>query len=205
MYAAACGRVNEPHPRCVWSDGTDASMTAQAQTGAGGSRRPGLRDDDLAGRRGRHGRLPGTDLLLLRRVLPRAVQGRPGTIPRSERREAAPPALPTDVEYTCPMHPEVRQIGPGTCPKCGMALEPTVDTGVEESNPELDDMSRRFWISLALVAPIARGDDRGFHPGPAADACARPSNGRVGPDDPRHADRALGRSAVLRSAAGRRS
>ena len=71
-----------------------------------------------------------------------------------ERRAAAAAALPADVEYTCPMHPEVRQIGPGTCPKCGMALEPTVDTGVGESNPELDAMSRRFWISLALVAPI---------------------------------------------------
>jgi Cu+-exporting ATPase len=70
------------------------------------------------------------------------------------RREAAAAALPADVEYTCPMHPEVRQIGPGTCPKCGMALEPTVDTGVEEKNPELDLMSRRFWLSLALVAPI---------------------------------------------------
>jgi Cu+-exporting ATPase len=70
------------------------------------------------------------------------------------RREAAAAALPAGVEYTCPMHPEVRQIGPGTCPKCGMALEPTVDTGAEETNPELVDMSRRFWISLALVAPI---------------------------------------------------
>jgi Cu+-exporting ATPase len=70
------------------------------------------------------------------------------------RREAAAAALPQGVEYTCPMHPEVRQIGPGTCPKCGMALEPTVDTGTEEKNPELEDMSRRFWISLALVAPI---------------------------------------------------
>src|SRR5688572_2801949 len=70
------------------------------------------------------------------------------------RREAAAAALPQGIEYTCPMHPEVRQIGPGTCPKCGMALEPTVDTGAEEKNPELEDMSRRFWISVALVAPI---------------------------------------------------
>ena len=71
-----------------------------------------------------------------------------------EQRAAAAAALPTDVEYTCPMHPEVRQIGPGSCPKCGMALEPTVATGVEAPNPELDDMSRRFWISLALVSPL---------------------------------------------------
>ena len=56
------------------------------------------------------------------------------------------------VEYTCPMHPEVRQMGPGSCPICGMALEPTQVAG-EEINPELVDMTRRFWISLALTAP----------------------------------------------------
>ena len=72
-----------------------------------------------------------------------------------KRREAELAAQPADVEYTCPMHPEVRQIGPGTCPKCGMALEPTVDTGADLGNPELDDMSRRLRVSVALVAPIA--------------------------------------------------
>ena len=46
--------------------------------------------------------------------------------------------------YTCPMHPEVRQVGPGACPKCGMALEPVVATGDEGPNPELVDMTRRF-------------------------------------------------------------
>ena len=58
-----------------------------------------------------------------------------------------------DVAYTCPMHPEVRQMGPGTCPKCGMALEPVVATG-EESNAELADLTRRLWISIALTAPL---------------------------------------------------
>ncbi len=62
---------------------------------------------------------------------------------------------PTDVEYTCPMHPEVIQIGPGSCPKCGMALEPKVfSLTVEEDTSELDDMKRRFWISLALTLPV---------------------------------------------------
>lgn len=56
-------------------------------------------------------------------------------------------------EYTCPMHPEVRQLGPGTCPKCGMALEPVEITG-EEVNPELDDMKRRLWVSLILTTPL---------------------------------------------------
>lgn len=66
-------------------------------------------------------------------------------------RPAAPAQM--DVEYTCPMHPEVRQMGPGSCPKCGMALEPVAATG-EEANPELNDMQRRFWVSLALTIPL---------------------------------------------------
>jgi Cu+-exporting ATPase len=60
--------------------------------------------------------------------------------------------------YTCPMHPEVRQPGPGTCPKCGMALEPLLPAIEEEENPELVDFSRRFWWTLPLtliVVPLA--------------------------------------------------
>jgi Cu+-exporting ATPase len=57
-------------------------------------------------------------------------------------------------EYTCPMDPEVRQIGPGACPKCGMALEPVEVSADEAANPELDDMTRRFRWSLVLTAPI---------------------------------------------------
>lgn len=57
-----------------------------------------------------------------------------------------------EIEYTCPMHPEVRQLGPGSCPICGMALEPRVATG-DEDNSELMGMTRRFWISLALTVP----------------------------------------------------
>ncbi|WP_426029666.1 heavy metal translocating P-type ATPase [Caulobacter sp. DWP3-1-3b2] len=56
--------------------------------------------------------------------------------------------------YTCPMHPQIRQVGPGVCPICGMALEPvtvTVDSG---PNPELADMTRRFWVGLALALPV---------------------------------------------------
>lgn len=58
------------------------------------------------------------------------------------------------VIYTCPMHPEIRQEGPGNCPICGMALEP-VGAGIEEGpNPELADMTRRFWIGLVLSVPL---------------------------------------------------
>ena len=58
-----------------------------------------------------------------------------------------------DVEYTCPMHPEVRQWGPGSCPICGMALEPVTVSAEEQDNPELEDMTRRFWVSAALSVP----------------------------------------------------
>jgi len=57
-------------------------------------------------------------------------------------------------EWTCPMHPQVVRPGPGTCPICGMALEPRILTAEEPENHELKDMSRRFWVSVALTAPI---------------------------------------------------
>lgn len=60
---------------------------------------------------------------------------------------------PKDTIYTCPMHPEVRQVGPGSCPKCGMALEP-VDATAEQDDSELRDMTRRFWVGVAFTAPL---------------------------------------------------
>jgi P-type Cu+ transporter len=66
---------------------------------------------------------------------------------------AAEPA-PEGAIYTCPMHPEIRQEGPGSCPICGMALEPELPSLSDAPNPELADMSRRFWIGLALTAPL---------------------------------------------------
>src|SRR5437870_433837 len=75
-------------------------------------------------------------------------------------RRAAPPGTKVspsksaqEVIYTCPMHPEVRQRGPGTCPKCGMALEPLHATAQEDTS-ELDDMKRRFWTSVVLTVPL---------------------------------------------------
>jgi Cu+-exporting ATPase len=56
--------------------------------------------------------------------------------------------------YTCPMHPEIRQEGPGSCPICGMALEPLMVTAESGPNHELADMTRRFWIGLALAIPV---------------------------------------------------
>jgi P-type Cu+ transporter len=67
---------------------------------------------------------------------------------------AAPPAdVPEGTIYTCPMHPEIRQVGPGTCPICGMALEPEVASLEAGPNPELADMTRRFWIGAVLSIP----------------------------------------------------
>jgi Cu+-exporting ATPase len=64
-------------------------------------------------------------------------------------------AAPSGTEYTCPMHPEVRQIGPGTCPKCGMALEPVLPALEEGEAPELRDFRRRFWWTLPLTVIVA--------------------------------------------------
>ncbi len=61
---------------------------------------------------------------------------------------------PISAQYTCPMHPEVVRDQPGACPICGMALEPREVTGQEEAHPELDDMTRRFWVSVALTTPL---------------------------------------------------
>jgi Cu+-exporting ATPase len=75
-----------------------------------------------------------------------------------------PPETPTELQshepvpegtiYTCPMHPQIRQIGPGACLICGMALEPVVMTAETPPNPELADFTRRFWIGLALTIPV---------------------------------------------------
>ena len=62
--------------------------------------------------------------------------------------------VPADAIYTCPMHPEIRQQGPGSCPICGMALEPEIASADAGPNPELTDMSRRFWIGLVLTLPV---------------------------------------------------
>jgi Cu+-exporting ATPase len=67
--------------------------------------------------------------------------------------EAKQVPVPAGTIYTCPMHPEIRQVGPGTCPICGMALEPDVVSLNDAPNPELADMTRRFWIGAALSVP----------------------------------------------------
>ncbi|NKL78125.1 copper-transporting P-type ATPase [Rhizobium leguminosarum] len=75
-------------------------------------------------------------------------EGRPAT------QAATRPEASEGVIYTCPMHPQIRQIGPGTCPICGMTLEPEVTTAETGPSVELIDMTRRFWIGLVLSLPV---------------------------------------------------
>src|SRR5262249_14635438 len=74
--------------------------------------------------------------------------------PKSYLGDRLTAAVPAGTIYTCPMHPEIRQAGPGACPICGMALEPEVATAAQGPNPELIDMTRRLWIGLALTLPV---------------------------------------------------
>jgi len=87
---------------------------------------------------------------------PEVRQPGPGECPKCGMAlEPTIAALPeTKTEYTCPMHPEIVRDAPGACPICGMALEPRTISMEEEKNPELVDMTRRFWISVALTIPV---------------------------------------------------
>ena len=88
-------------------------------------------------------------------MCPEVRQSKPGPCPNCGMAlESEMPVAATRTEYTCPMHPEVVRPNPGSCPICGMALEPRTVTAHEEENPELRDMTRRFWISLALTVPL---------------------------------------------------
>ena len=78
-----------------------------------------------------------------------------GNVSSAESRVTTPEsAVQTSTEFTCPMHPEIRQSGPGNCPKCGMTLEPVMPALDEEENPELREFARRFWWSLPLTVIV---------------------------------------------------
>src|SRR3989454_7203834 len=88
-------------------------------------------------------------------MCPEIRQNKPGPCPKCGMAlESETPIPSSRIEYTCPMHPEIVRSAPGTCPICGMALEPRTVSAVEQENPELRDMTRRFWISLALTVPL---------------------------------------------------
>ncbi|RNE90071.1 MULTISPECIES: copper-translocating P-type ATPase [unclassified Marichromatium] len=85
---------------------------------------------------------------------PEVVQDHPGDCPKCGMALESVGAPPAHTRYVCPMHPEVVQDHPGDCPKCGMALEPSTAAPGETANPELTDMTRRFWVSTALALPL---------------------------------------------------
>jgi len=91
-------------------------------------------------------------------MCPEVREPKPGACPSCgmalEKELPEVPLAATRTEYTCPMHPEIVRSEPGSCPICGMALEPRTVARAEEENPELRDMTRRFWISLVLTAPL---------------------------------------------------
>jgi P-type Cu+ transporter len=88
-------------------------------------------------------------------MCPKVRASKPGSCPSCGMAlEPETPLAVTRTEYTCPMHPEIVRPGPGSCPICGMALEPRTVTATEEQNPELRNMTRRFWASLTLTVPL---------------------------------------------------
>ena len=87
-------------------------------------------------------------------IQPVVIQPIKKTVSRDERVPLAAAASSDKTIYTCPMHPEVVREAPGSCPICGMALEPQTVTLEDEDNPELRDMSRRFWVSAVLSVPL---------------------------------------------------
>src|SRR5271170_5591512 len=88
-------------------------------------------------------------------MCPEVHEAKPGACPSCGM--ALEPEVPlpaTRTEYTCPMHPQIVRPGPGSCPICGMTLEPRNVTAAPEENPELRDMTRRFWVGVVLTAPL---------------------------------------------------
>jgi Cu+-exporting ATPase len=91
----------------------------------------------------------------------------PGTAEMEHPHAARPQASAQNIRYTCPMHPEIVQMGPGNCPICGMALEPMDILVDEQADPEYDSMRRRLWVGVALSLPLLvlsmAGDTLGIH------------------------------------------
>ncbi len=88
-------------------------------------------------------------------MCPEVREPKPGACPSCGMAlEPEVPLAATRTEYTCPMHPEIVRSEPGSCPICGMALEPRTVTSAQEDNPELRDMTRRFWVAVVFTVPL---------------------------------------------------
>jgi Cu+-exporting ATPase len=98
-------------------------------------------------------------------------------VARPVAKAPTPPVTKRTVDgaiYTCPMHPQIRQVGPGNCPICGMTLEPVTATAAVGPNRELADMTRRFWIGLILTLPVFILEMGGHFPGLGLHDLVRP-------------------------------
>ena len=109
-------------------------------------------------------------------MCPEVRESKPGACPSCGMAlEPEMPRAATRMEYTCPMHPEIVRSEPGSCPICGMSLEPRTITTAQEENPELRDMTRRFWVSAVLTLPLlAIAMASMFAPHPAREFLPRP-------------------------------
>src|SRR6516162_5143306 len=88
------------------------------------------------------------------------------SVPKKYQNKTTEPAPPQqDTIYTCPMHPQIRRAAPGNCPICGMALEPLTPVSEGTASPELRDMTRRFWIGMALTVPLVLWEMASHLPG----------------------------------------
>ena len=134
---------------------------------------------------------------------PEVRQKGPGACPKCgmalEPVTYTPPT--TRTEWTCPMHPEIVRDEPGSCPICGMALEPRVVT-LDERNPELEDMTRRFRVSVALSIPILVFMVGEFVPGTAAPPSVADWRDELDPVPVRNARSCCGADGRSSSAAG---
>ena len=144
-----------------------------------------------------HDRARRTHLLLLQSQVPAEVHGRSGPLPEARRGRHPRRRSPPGTIFTCPMHPEIRQVGPGSCPICGMALEPAEVSLDDGPNEELVDMTRRLWIGGALAVPVV-ALDMGGH---LFDLHRLLPHGMIGlaAAGAGDAGRAVGRLAVLRA------
>jgi P-type Cu+ transporter len=88
-------------------------------------------------------------------MCPEVRESKPGPCPSCGMALEPEHPLPSKrTEYTCPMHPQIVRDAPGSCPICGMTLEPRTVTATQEENPELRDMTRRFWVAAILSVPL---------------------------------------------------
>ncbi len=106
------------------------------------------------------------------------------------------------VEYTCPMHPQIVRPGPGSCPICGMALEPRTAAAEDGENPELVSMTRRFWVSVALAIPDPRAWHVRHDSGRARATSVVDARDRMDSVRSRDPGCPLGRMAILRTRMG---